>query len=199
MKKVKLFSLAAATLLAVSPVISIPTTSVVQAAQVSKVSSSDIYNHFLRNTKIMENGHRINGNVFINNPRLSHNTNSVDIPSSTQLVNGTYQLSATINVSGFTPSSKDRTFDIVDNYGNIIGTVSVAANSSLAQGGSDFEFKVSNGKIGKSSLGTITNNSSKPKPKKHAKKHHAKKRHKKSHKKSHKKHHKKAHRKSSRR
>ena len=116
----------------------------------------------------------------------SKNNSEIEFSNDNKLINGRYELQATITVTGFTPSNQDRTFDIVDGNGNIIGTATIPANSSIANGNTDFEFTVSNGKIGSSSLGTIKNSSAKKTTAKKAKKH-SKKRSVKKHKKSRKK------------
>lgn len=185
MKKGKKFtSIIVAALFATSPLLTLAPSFTVQAATgQATVSATDVQNHFLQNVRAFENGKQVSANVFLNNPKLSKNNSEIEFSNDNKLINGRYELQATITVTGLTPSNQDRTFDIVDGNGNIIGTATIPANSSIANGNADFEFSVSNGKIGSSSLGTIKNSSAKKTTAKKAKKH-SKKRSVKKHKKS---------------
>lgn len=166
MKKGKKFtSIIVAALFATSPLLTLAPSFTVQAATgQATVSATDVQNHFLQNVRAFENGKQVSANVFLNNPKLSKNNSEIEFSNDNKLINGRYELQATITVTGFTPSNQDRTFDIVDGNGNIIGTATIPANSSIANGNTDFEFTVSNGKIGSSSLGTIKNSSAKKLP-----------------------------------
>lgn len=188
MKKGKKFtSIIVAALFATSPLLTLAPSFTVQAATgQATVSATDVQNHFLQNVRAFENRKQVSANVFLNNPKLSKNNSEIEFSNDNKLINGRYELQATITVTGFTPSNQDRTFNIVDGNGNIIGTATIPANSSIANGNADFEFSVSNGKIGSSSLGTIKNSSAKKTTVKKAKKH-SKKRSVKKHKKSRKK------------
>ena len=199
-KSIKLTNIAVAALFAVSPVAStIFNTNVVTAAKQKSTNAVNVINHFLRNTAVYENGQKINAYASVSNIHFSRGVTTIDNSSTSQLINGKYRLSAGVVVSGFTPAIKDRIFNITNNSGDIIGSVSIPANSSIGQGGIDFEFNISNGNIGKTSLGEVTSAKNTTKSKKKATKKHTKKKHSKKSKKRHAKSHKKAKRHSKRR
>lgn len=188
-KSQKLTSAIIAAMFATSPLLTLaPSVNVQAAASQATVSAMDVQSHFLQNVRAFENGKQVSANVFLNNPKLLKDNSEIEFSNDNKLTNGRYELQATITVTGFTPSNQDRTFNIVDGNGNIVGTASIPANSSIADGNTDFEFTVSNGRIGSSSLGTVrTKTAKRSTAKKHSKKRSTKKR-KKSHKrtKSHK-------------
>lgn len=190
MKKMKLASIAVAALFAVSPAISLTQNVVVSAATTSHTDAKDVFRHFLSGVNFYENNKKVSAVSSLNNTTLTHGTETIDNSSTDNLIDGQYRIQSSIMITGFTPSTHDRSFDIVNESGNIIGSAIIPANSSLAQGSMDFTFNIKNGKIGKTNLGSIGTKSSKKKvTKKHTKKRHKKttKKRKASRKRSHKK------------
>ncbi|MBD5430932.1 MAG: hypothetical protein HDR41_00445 [Lactobacillus sp.] len=190
-KKNKLVSITVAALFTVSPIISTTQNNFVSATTVNQTKSKDLFNHFLSKVNIFENDKKINAITSLNNTTLYHGTEIIDNSSTSNLINGQYSIRSSIMITGYTPSTHDRTFELTNQFGDVIGSASIPANSSLAQGSMDFTFNIKNGKIGKTNLGTIgKNNTKKSTSKKHhkkvTKKHNKKvtKKHKVSHKKS---------------
>lgn len=157
MKKGRKFaSVLVAALFATSPLISLTSNYNVQAAAGQKaVSTMDVRNHFLSGVKAYENGKPVNANVFLNNPKVLKNNSLIELSADNKLIDGRYEVQAAVTVTGFTPANQDRVFNLVDSFGNIVGSASIPANSSIATGAAGFEFTLSNGKMGPSSLGTV--------------------------------------------
>lgn len=157
MKKGRKFaSVLVAALFATSPLISLASNYNVQAAAGQKaVSTMDVCNHFLSGVKAYENGKPVNANVFLNNPKVLKNNSLIELSADNKLIDGRYEVQAAVTVTGFTPANQDRVFNLVDSFGNIVGSASIPANSSIATGAAGFEFTLSNGKMGPSSLGTV--------------------------------------------
>lgn len=157
MKKGRKFaSVLVAALFATSPLISLTSNYNVQAAAGQKaVSTMDVRNHFLSSVKAYENGKPVNANVFLNNPKVLKNNSLIELSADNKLIDGRYEVQAAVTVTGFTPANQDRVFNLVDSFGNIVGSTSIPANSSIATGAAGFEFTLSNGKMGPSSLGTV--------------------------------------------
>ena len=157
MKKGRKFaSVLVAALFATSPLISLTSNYNVQAAAGQKaVSTMDVRNHFLSGVKAYENGKPVNANVFLNNPKVLKNNSLIELSADNKLIDGRYKVQAAVTVTGFTPANQDRVFNLVDSFGNIVGSASIPANSSIATGAAGFEFTLSNGKMGPSSLGTV--------------------------------------------
>ena len=157
MKKGRKFaSVLVTALFATSPLISLTSNYNVQAAAGQKaVSTMDVRNHFLSGVKAYENGKPVNANVFLNNPKVLKNNSLIELSADNKLIDGRYEVQAAVTVTGFTPANQDRVFNLVDSFGNIVGSASIPANSSIATGAAGFEFTLSNGKMGPSSLGTV--------------------------------------------
>lgn len=157
MKKGRKFaSVLVAALFATSPLISLTSNYNVHAAAGQKaVSTMDVRNHFLSGVKAYENGKPVNANVFLNNPKVLKNNSLIELSADNKLIDGRYEVQAAVTVTGFTPANQDRVFNLVDSFGNIVGSASIPANSSIATGAAGFEFTLSNGKMGPSSLGTV--------------------------------------------
>ena len=185
-KNFKFTSIVAAALFAASPVVSlVAAPNTIQAAAV--VTKSSVVTHYLRDRSVYTNSTRISASTSINNIHLTNNTGTEIETNDAVLNNGKYTLNAQVTIMGLTPTSTDRSVTIVNNNGEIIGSASVNAHSTLAQGNLEFDFAVKNGQLSHTSLGNITGNTIKVSKKKVTKKKHNKVAHKKNHKKAHKK------------
>lgn len=185
-KNFKFTSIVAAALFAASPVVSlVAAPNTIQAAAV--VTKSSVITHYLRDRSVYTNSTKIRASTSINNIHLTNNTGTEIETNDAVLNNGKYTLNAQVTIMGLTPTSTDRSVTIVNNNGEIIGSASVNAHSTLAQGNLEFDFAVKNGQLSHTSLGNITGNTIKVSKKKVTKKKHNKVAHKKNHKKAHKK------------
>ena len=184
-KNFKFTNIVAAALFAASPVVSlVAAPNTIQAAVVTK---SSVITHYLRDRSVYTNSTKIRASTSINNIHLTNNTGTEIETNDAVLNNGKYTLNAQVTIMGLTPTSTDRSVTIVNNNGEIIGSASVNAHSTLAQGNLEFDFAVKNGRLSHTSLGNITRNTIKVSKKKVTKKKHNKVAHKKNHKKAHKK------------
>lgn len=182
-KNFKFTSIVAAALFAASPVVSlVAAPNTIQAAAV--VTKSSVVTHYLRDRSVYTNSTRISASTSINNIHLTNNTGTEIETNDAVLNNGKYTLNAQVTIMGLTPTSTDRSVTIVNNNGEIIGSASVNAHSTLAQGNLEFDFAVKNGRLSHTSF---TGNTIKVSKKKVTKKKHNKVAHKKNHKKAHKK------------
>lgn len=185
-KSLKFTSIVLAALFATAPIVSVKTSipNTVQAA--TTITKENVINHFLSEESVYTNSTKINGSTSINNISVANNSGTDIVSNDTVLNDGKYTLKAQVTVMGLTPTSTDRSVVIVNNNGEILGSASVSAHSTLAQGGIEFNFTIKNGKISHTSLGNIAKKTKKT-TKKKAKRRNKKATHKRSHKKAHKK------------
>lgn len=185
-KNKKFIKVVAAAVLATAPIVSLASSiNLVQATQQSRVTKPTVTKHFLSGLQAFSNDKKLNAGTSINNISIVNHAGTTIESNIDTLPNGKYTLKAEVTVMGLTPTTTDRSINIVNGNRQIVGSASVNANSSIAEGYIDFEFTVANGKLSGSSLGTVAKSSKKATKKSHKKSH--KKSYKKSRKNSHKK------------